>query len=281
MTPLEDQVAVITGAGNGIGRAVAELLAASGAKLVVNDLGTAPDGSGSDANVAERTAEDLRSRGARAVACAEDVATAQGAERVMETATTEYGRLDVLICCAGFFRDGLLLKVDEEAFDAVFNVHVRGTFLCVRAAAERMKKDARGGRIVTTTGIAGFTGMYAQASYSAAAAAVYALTRTASIELQRYGIRVNAVAPIAKTRLTEKLPMFDQVDSMRAEHVAPAYLFFASPASGDLSGTVLAAAGGKLSAYRMAESIGKLKEASGGLWTVEEIETHWDAINRG
>jgi NAD(P)-dependent dehydrogenase (short-subunit alcohol dehydrogenase family) len=194
----------------------------------------------------------------------------------VKTAIDEFGQLDVLVNNAGILRDKTLLKMDVDMWEAVVDVHLKGTFLCTRAAAAEMKSS--GGRIVNTTSISGMLGNFGQSNYSAAKAGVYGLTRTASIELQRYGITVNAVAPIAKTRMTEDLPMFEKVDTMTPEHVAPAHLFFSSDLCGDRTGHVLAVAGGKMSLYKVVESAGKFKEADGGVWAASEIADYWDAI---
>jgi NAD(P)-dependent dehydrogenase (short-subunit alcohol dehydrogenase family) len=144
-----------------------------------------------------------------------------------------------------------------------------------------MKSQGQGGRIVNTTSVSGMLGNFGQANYSAAKAGIYGLTRTASIELQRYGIMVNAVAPIARTRMTEDLPMFEKLgDTMTPEHVAAAHLFFASDHSAGKTGFVLGVAGAKLSVYKVVESPGKFKDDAGGPWTPAEIAENWDAISK-
>jgi NAD(P)-dependent dehydrogenase (short-subunit alcohol dehydrogenase family) len=192
-----------------------------------------------------------------------------------------FGGLDVLINSAGIIRDKTLLKLNLEHWDEVLRVHLTGAFLCTRAAALHMKQQGRGGRIVHTTSISGMLGNFGQANYAAAKAGVYGLMRTASIELQRYEIFVNAVAPLAKTRLTEDLPMFEKIDdSMTPAHVAPAHLFFASHLSGNRSGYVLSVTGGKMSLYKVVETAGRFKEAENGVWTAEEIADHFDSLQK-
>jgi NAD(P)-dependent dehydrogenase (short-subunit alcohol dehydrogenase family) len=276
MTHMKDKVAIVTGAGNGIGRGVALLLAQEGAKVIVNDLGTTPDGTGTDPEVAQATVRRIRETGGTALASVANVATSEGARSVVELAMNEFGTVDALVNAAGIRRDRALTKMDEAAFDAVIATHLRATFLCTQAAALAMRKS--GGRIVNTTSVAGLLGNLGQANYAAAEAGVYGLTRTASIELQQHGITVNAVAPLARTRLTRDLPMFEKVESLSVEHVAPAYLFFASDLCADLTGQVLAVAGGKLSAYQLVESSGQYKETAGGHWQADEIADHWEVI---
>ncbi|MBK7579161.1 MAG: SDR family NAD(P)-dependent oxidoreductase [Myxococcales bacterium] len=277
---LNGKVAIITGAGGGIGRATALLFAREGARVVVNDAGGARDGTGQSGTPARTVVDEIRAAGAEAVESGDSVATRAGAERIVATAVEHFGRLDVLINNAGILRDKTLLKMDDSMWDAVIAVHLTGTFLCTQAAASQMRAQGSTGSIVNTTSVSGMLGNFGQANYAAAKAGIYGLTRTASIELQRHGIRVNAVAPIAKTRMTEDLPMFEKVASMTPEHVAPAHLFLASELSQDISGAVLSVAGGKLSIYKVVESAGKFKDSDSGVWTAGEIAEHWDVISK-
>jgi NAD(P)-dependent dehydrogenase (short-subunit alcohol dehydrogenase family) len=281
MALLDGKSAVITGAGNGIGRATALLFAREGARVVVNDLGGSRAGDGGAHSAADAVVDEIRAAGGSAVASYDSVSTETGARGVVETAVREYGRLDILINNAGILRDKTLLKMELSQWDAVLDVHLKGTFLCTQAAALAMK-DQGGGRIVNTTSVSGLLGNFGQANYSAAKAGIYGLTRTASIELQRHRISVNAVAPIAKTRMTEDLPMFAKIaDTLSPEHVAPAHLFLASDLCGERTGIVLAVAGARMSVYKVVESAGQFKEADGGVWTAGEIAEHFDAIAKG
>jgi NAD(P)-dependent dehydrogenase (short-subunit alcohol dehydrogenase family) len=276
---LDEKVAIITGAGRGIGRQTALLFAKEGARVVVNDVGASPDGTTSGDDSAARVVEEIEQAGGQALASNAQVSDSTAVQQLTEETLERFGRIDVLVNNAGILRDRTLLKMEDGEFDAVVQVHLRGTFVCLRAVAAHMKR-AGSGSIINTTSVAGMLGNFGQANYSAATAGVHGLTRTASIELQRYGIRVNAIAPLAKTRLTEDLPMFHQVDSMRPEHVAPLHLFLASELSDQVTGMVLSVAGGRISTYRVVESAGQFKEANEGIWTAQEIADQLSTIKR-
>jgi NAD(P)-dependent dehydrogenase (short-subunit alcohol dehydrogenase family) len=277
---LEGKVAIITGAGGGIGRAEALLFAREGASVVVNDVGGDRGGQGSSGSMADGVVAEIRASGGKAVASYASVSTGEGAASIVKSAVDAFGRVDVLVNNAGILRDKSFLKMDEEMLDAVIAVHLRGTFLVSQHFAKQLVAQGGGGRIVNTTSISGMLGNFGQANYSAAKAGIYGLTRTTAIELQKHRIAVNAIAPIAKTRMTEDLPMMHAVDNMTPEHIAPAALFLASELAGETTGTVLAVAGSRMYAYKVMESPGKFKDADEGVWTAQEIKEHWDAINK-
>jgi NAD(P)-dependent dehydrogenase (short-subunit alcohol dehydrogenase family) len=277
---LEDKVVVVTGGGRGIGRATALAMAREGARVLVNDLGCSPSGEEPFEACAEDVVAEIRSMGGTADADRRSVAGVEDAEAIIEHALSSFGALDVLVNNAGVGMDAQLHRLGAADWQRAVDTQLSGSFYCLKAAARVMKKKGTGS-IINTTSVAGLRGNWGQAHASAAAAGVIGLTRTASIELQKYGVRVNAVAPIAKTRLTEALPMFDQVDSMRPEHIAPAHVFLASDLSRDVNGVVLCAAGGRLSVFRLTESLGVLKEEGSGLWSADEIAEHWATICKG
>ena len=275
---LDGKVVIVTGAGGGIGRAHAQLLAREGGKIVVNDLGGPRDGSGSDVGAAARVVAEIEAAGGKAIASTDSVSTADGAAAIVRKAIDTFGRVDVLVNNAGILRDKSFLKMDEGMWDAVVSVHMKGTFLCSQVFAKQIVAQGGGGRIVNTTSVSGMLGNFGQANYSAAKAGIYGLTRTMSIELQKHRVTVNAIAPIAKTRMTEDLPMFQGVDTMTAEHIAPAALFLASDLCGDRTGHVLAVAGARVYAFKVVETPGRFKETDHGMWTAQEIADSWDAI---
>jgi NAD(P)-dependent dehydrogenase (short-subunit alcohol dehydrogenase family) len=279
MDLLKDKVAIVTGGGRGIGRAAALALAREGARVLVNDLGCSPEGEERSDPCAEQVVAEIREQGGIAEADRSNVALPEAAQALVERASSTWGSLDILVNNAGIGMDAQLHRLDAAQWQRTVNVQLNGSFYCLRAASRLMKK-AGAGSIINTTSLAGLRGNYGQAHGSAAAAGVIGLTRSASIELQKYGVRVNAIAPVAKTRLTEGLPMFADVDSMRPEHIAPVHVFLASELSRDVTGVVVCAAGGRLSVFRLVESLGALKEEEGGVWSAEEIGEHWSAIAR-
>lgn len=203
------RVAVVTGAGRGLGRAHALAFAAEGGQVVVNDLGVGPDGAGAAVGPAQQVVEEIRAAGGEAVAHHEDIATADGATSLVATALDSFGRLDTLVNNAGFLRDRMLVNLDEDDWDAVTRVHLRGHFLPLKHAAAHWRAEAKAGRVpvarvVNTGSGAGLLGSVGQGSYSAAKAGIIALTLVAAAEMGRYGVQVNAIAPAARTRMTEE-----------------------------------------------------------------------------
>ncbi|MSP17407.1 MAG: SDR family NAD(P)-dependent oxidoreductase, partial [Myxococcales bacterium] len=278
---LDGKVAIITGAGGGIGRAHALLFAREGAKVVVNDLGGARDGSGTGSTMAEKVVAEIVAAGGQATPNFDDVSEREGAERIVKTALDSYGQLDILVNNAGILRDKTLLKMDDAMFDLVIKVHLRGTYLCTQVAARHMAERGKGGRIINTSSVSGMMGNFGQANYSSAKAGIYGLTRTASMELAKFSITVNALAPVALTRLTEDLMMFkalpNATELLAPEHVAPAALFLASELGAGVTGTVLAVEGPRVYLYKMTQTEGVMPR-DGQAWSAQEIKDRWSEI---
>jgi len=278
---LDGKVAAITGAGGGIGRAHALLFAREGARVIVNDLGGARDGSGTGSSMADQVVAEIEAAGGEAIASYQDVADPDGARGIIQAAVDQFGKLDVMVNNAGILRDKTLHKMTVEMWDAVIHVHLKGSFLCTQAAAIHMRDRNEGGRIINTTSVSGLMGNFGQANYSAAKAGIYGLTRTAAIELKKYKITVNALAPVALTRMTEDLPMMQAMpnanDLLAPEHVAPAALFLASNLAADITGQVVAVEGKRIYLYRMTQTPAAMPEGDG--WTAQEIRERWSEIS--
>ncbi|BDH12051.1 SDR family oxidoreductase [Streptomyces hygroscopicus] len=252
------RVAAVTGAGRGLGRAHALALAAEGAQVVVNDLGVAPDGAGSSAGPAQQVADEIRARGGRAVAHTGDITTTDGAASLVATALDAFGRLDTLVNNAGFLRDRMLINLDEDDWDAVIRVHLKGHFLPLRHAAAHWRAEAKAGRrpdarIVNTSSGAGLLGSVGQGNYSAAKAGIIGLTLVAAAELARYGVQANALAPAARTRMTEQTfagtmaaPAEGEFDAMAPENVSPLVVWLSSAGSAGVTGRVFEAEAGRI-----------------------------------
>ncbi len=277
---LDEKVVIITGGGRGIGRAHALLFASEGAAIVVNDLGSQRDGTSSsgEGSPADAVVKEIEAAGGRAVASHDSVATPEGARAIVELGVETFGKIDVLVNNAGILRDKTLVKIDEEMWDSVIDVHLKGTFLVSQAFAKHAVNRGGGGRIVNTTSVSGMLGNFGQSNYAAAKAGIYGLTRTMAIELQKHRITVNALAPIAKTRMTEDLTTFQGVETMTPEHIAPAALFLASDLCADKTGYVLAACGARMYAFKVVETAGKFKDGPDTIWTPQEIADNWAAI---
>jgi NAD(P)-dependent dehydrogenase (short-subunit alcohol dehydrogenase family) len=255
---LDGRVAIVTGAARGLGRAHAEELARHGARVVVNDLGTAADGRGRTSADAEAVVAAIRAAGGEAVADANDVADWQGARALIDAAIATWGRLDVLVNNAGFVRDRMLVSTEEEEWDTVVRVHMKGHFAPLHHAAQHWRARAKQGepvaaRVINTTSGAGLRGSVGQVAYSAAKAGISGLTLVAAVELARYGVTVNAIAPAARTRMTEavfaemmKRPA-EGFDAMDPANVSPLVAWLASAESGDVTGRVFEVQGGLIS----------------------------------
>ena len=248
----EGRVAIVTGAGRGIGREHALSLASQGAKVVVNDLGGNIDGSGGDQSPAQQVVEEIKGMGGEAVANGDNVASWEGAQRLINTAIETFGDLHAVVNNAGILRDRVLINMTEEEWDAVIAVHLKGTFAPSRWAATYWREQSKAGkpvdgRIINTTSVSGIYGNPGQTNYGAAKAGIAAFTNIAALELSRYGVTVNAVAPVALTRMTEGLgpaPETDEEREMRSPRwIAPIVTWLASAASAGVTGNVFEASG--------------------------------------
>ena len=264
----EGRVAIITGAGRGVGRAYALMLAQHGAKVVVNDLGAAPDGMGADATPGQEVVDTIRATGGEAVLNTADVSDAKAVDGMVRQAIDAFGRLDVLINNAGILRDKLLINTSEEDWDTIIRVHLRGTFLPMRQAGNYWRTESKAGRtvdgrVINTTSHSGLFGNVGQSNYAAAKAGIAGLTIVAAREFQRLGVTVNAVSPRANTRLTEGLAQWtpEQIERRDPIWTAALVTWLASPESKPISGRVFESWG---YGYTVAESWqhGALAEAS-------------------
>jgi NAD(P)-dependent dehydrogenase (short-subunit alcohol dehydrogenase family) len=271
------KVVVVTGAGNGIGREEALAFARAGASVVVNDLGGARDGEGSAQQVAQQVAEEIRAAGGAAVASTDSVATVEGAQAILWTAIAKFGRVDVLVNNAGILRDKTIVNMSETDFDRVVEVHLRGTWLLTRAFARCVRQQGPGRyAIVNTTSRSGLIGNFGQANYAAAKAGIFGLTRVAAIELAKLGIRVNAIAPVAQTRMTQELVRLQEqgLAELAPEHVANVVLWLASELSPEVTGRIFGVHGPAVFEYAMEQSPQVLPAASAPAWTPQTLATH-------
>lgn len=248
----EGKIAIVTGAGRGIGREHALSLARHGAKVVVNDLGGSRDGTGTDVSPAQQVVDEIVAAGGEAIANGDNVADWDGAKRMVDMAIETFGGLDAIVNNAGILRDRMLANMTEQEWDAVINVHLKGTFAPARHAAAYWREQSKAGndvagRIVNTSSVSGIYGNVGQSNYGAAKAGIAAFTQIASMELGRYGVTVNAVAPVALTRMTEDLGPAPETDEEREARspkwIAPIVTWLVSDEAADVTGRVFEASG--------------------------------------
>jgi NAD(P)-dependent dehydrogenase (short-subunit alcohol dehydrogenase family) len=248
----EGRVAIVTGAGRGIGREYSLMLAAHGAKVVVNDLGGGLDGVGADTTLAQQVVDEIRAAGGEAVADGNDVSDWNGAKALIGKAVESFGRLDVLVNNAGILRDRMLMNMEEAEWDAVMKVHLKGTFAPSRHAAAYWREESKrlgtplDARIINTSSVSGIYGNIGQSNYGTAKAGIATFTIIASRELSRYGVTVNAIAPVANTRLTENLREYTEEEKRRRDPrwIAPVVTWLASAESSSVSGRVIESGNG-------------------------------------
>lgn len=284
-TNLDGKVAIVTGAGRGIGRCEALSLAAQGAKVVVNDLGGGWQGGGSDARPAAAVADEIAAAGGTAAANYDDITTGAGAQSLIAQALEEFGRLDVLVNNAGILRDGMVFSIDPDEWFSVVEMHLKGHFLPTRAAAAHWRARAKEGdvshrAIINTTSESGLFGNAGQSNYDAAKMGIVSFTVAVSREVAKYGVTVNAIAPRARTRLTtstfegsEREKEFAAADRawepMDPENIAPFVTFLATEAAADITAQVFVVYGGAVAHVRLPQVSEILMTE--GRWTVEEL----------
>ena len=278
MGALDGKVAIVTGAGRGIGRGEALLLAQHGANVVVNDLGGEWDGTGADQRPAQLVVDEIEAAGGTAVANYDNVADWAGAERLVKQAVEAFGTLDVLVNNAGILRDRMLFNMSEAEWDAVITVHLKGHAAPTRHACsywrERSKAgDAVNASVICTSSTSGLLGNAGQSNYGAAKAGIAAFAQIISMEMARYGVRVNAIAPAARTRMTEatfgEIKSAGPFDEWAPENIAPLVTYLATDDAKDITGQVFYVAGGTVQLY---QSWGPVAEAQkDDRWTVEEL----------
>jgi NAD(P)-dependent dehydrogenase (short-subunit alcohol dehydrogenase family) len=263
MARLDGRVAIVTGAGRGIGRSVARLLASEGASVVVNDLGSAVDGSGHDSGPAHDVVAEIAEAGGKAVANGADISVFAAAENLVQTAIEEFGRLDILVNVAGILRDRMVFNMTEQEWDDVIRVHLRGTFNTTRFASAHwrsLRDESAQNRIINFTSVSGLHGAPGQPNYAAAKMGIVGLTWSSARALGKYGVTVNAISPGAATRMTDSVPTDrrrtrPEVDEWSPDNVAPIVAYLASERSGWITGRIIHSSGYEVSLYSNPEPV--------------------------
>jgi NAD(P)-dependent dehydrogenase (short-subunit alcohol dehydrogenase family) len=275
---LDGKVALITGAGGGLGEAYAKLFAREGAAVVVNDLGGPRDGSGADKSMAEKVVEAIKAEGGRAAANGADISTIEGGQSLFNDAIKNFGRADILVNNAGILRDQTFAKATEADWDKVLKVHLKGTF-CATLPVFKWMRDNGGGVIVNTSSTSGLIGNFGQTNYGAAKGGIWGFSNVLAIEGRKYNIRIWTLAPGALTRMTADLPRYKENPgaALGPDGIAPAVLYMVSELSGDQTGKVLGVSGPRgVREMRMMEMEGWTPPFTG--WKAQDIVTHANEI---
>jgi len=276
MGKLDGKVAIVTGAGRGIGREIALLMAREGAKVVVNDLGGGADGRGNDVKVADQVVQEIREAGGEAVANYDSVAEFENGQKMVQQALDTFGRLDIVVNNAGILRDRMIFNMSEEEWDAVIAVHLKGSFNLTRAAAPIFKQQ-KSGRFINFTSTSGLIGNIGQANYGAAKMGIVGLTKITALDMARYNVTANAIAPFAWSRLIGTIPTETEEQKRRVEklqqmspaHIAPVVAFLASDEAADVTGQIFGVRGKEIILFSQPRPIRSAYSAEG--WTVESI----------
>ena len=286
MGMLEGKVAVVTGAGGGLGRTHALLLAKEGAAVVVNDLGGARDGTGSSTSMADGVVEEIRTSGGQAIAHYGSVSAKDDAIGMIDAAVNEFGKIDICICNAGILRDKSFKNMTDDMWDVVLDVHLRGTYLVTKAAYDRMLALGNGGRIVMTSSTSGLLGNFGQTNYGAAKAAIAGFMRCLWLEGLKYGVTVNVLAPTATSRLTEDILPEAVQDQFPPETVSPAVVWLCTDEAKEVTGRQWLVAGNSVSLLSWQLTPIADRDLSEGPWDVAEIgkrilagKESWPPIN--
>jgi NAD(P)-dependent dehydrogenase (short-subunit alcohol dehydrogenase family) len=272
---LAGKAIAVTGAGRGIGRAVALACAAEGASVVVNDYGVSMAGEDPTSEVADAVVKEITDAGGTAVAVADSVTTMEGGQRIVGTAVDKFGRIDGVVCVAGILRERMLFNMSEDEWDPVIETHLKGTFTVFRAAAAIMRQQKAGTLVGFTSGA--FGGSVAQANYSSAKGGIVSLVRSAALGLDKYGVTANAIAPIARTRMSDNVPAgLSEVGD--AEDVAPMVVYLLGDDARDVTGQVFTAVGGRIAVWNQPAEVRDMKKD--GRWTPEEIAQRFGEVGQ-
>ncbi len=271
----DGRVAIVTGAGGGLGRQHALLLARRGAKVVVNDLGGSRDGSGGGSQMADQVVQEIVDTGGQAVADYQGVHTWEGGQRIVQTALDAFGRVDIVVNNAGILRDVSFAKLEEEQLDLVLKVHLYGAFHVTRAAWPHLREQGYG-RVINTTSGSGLYGNFGQSNYSAAKLGQVGLTRTLAHEGAKYGINANVIAPVAKSRMTEDVMPERLLERLEPEYVSPLVGYLASEACQD-TGRIYSVGGGYIARVAIVEGEGVTFD---GVPDIDGIADRWEDLNR-
>jgi len=271
---LDTKTIAVTGAGRGIGRAVALACAAAGANVVVNDFGVSIDGQDPNSEIANAVVAEIEAAGGHAVAVADTVTTMDGGARIVQTAVDTYGRIDGVVCVAGILRERMLFNMSEDEWDPVIETHLKGTFTVFRAAAPLMRAQKSGTLIGFTSGA--YAGSVAQANYSAAKGGIVSFVRSAALGMHKYGVTANVIAPVAKSRMSGNVPF--GLEMGEPEDVAPMVVFLLGDAAREVTGQVYTANDGIIAVWNQPVEVRQMRKD--GRWTPEEIAGRFDEVGQ-